>query len=172
MLLPDFRAAERTFQLLAQVAGRAGRRDLPGEVILQTRNPAHPALQFALGHDFDGFAAHELTERQALGYPPFGRMVGVEFKGPAEKTVQTLAERWTAGLAAEAAKVAGVEVLGPTAAFVGRVKRQWRYHTILKAPRTLPSPVLTALVRAASDRAGKPPKDHRVNVDVDPLGLY
>ncbi|HLT47670.1 MAG TPA: hypothetical protein VK002_10625, partial [Rubricoccaceae bacterium] len=138
----------------------------------QTRNPEHPALQFALRHDFDGFAAHELAERQALGYPPFGRMVGVEFKGPEERSVQQLAERWTAGLAAEAQQVAGVEVLGPTAAFVGRVKRQWRYHTILKAPRTLPPPVLTALVRAAADRAGAPPKGHRVNVDVDPLGLF
>lgn len=172
MLLPDFRAAERTFQLLAQVGGRAGRRDLPGEVLLQTRNPDHPALQFALRHDFDGFAAHELAERQALGYPPFGRLVGVEFKGPEEGSTQVLAAQWTAGLAAEATRVAGTEVLGPTAALVGRVKKLWRYHTLLKAPRTLPSPVLTALVRAATDRAGAPPKGHRVNVDVDPLGLY
>ncbi|MDX1419266.1 MAG: primosomal protein N' [Rubricoccaceae bacterium] len=172
MLLPDFRAAERTFQLLAQVAGRAGRRELEGEVLLQTRNPQHPALQFALRHDYDGFAAHELAEREALGYPPFGRLVGVEFKGPEERSTAALAERWTTGLEAEAATVAGVEVLGPAAAFVGRVKRLWRYHTILKAPRTLPSAVLTALVRAADDRAGSPPKGHRVNVDVDPLGLF
>jgi primosomal protein N' (replication factor Y) len=172
MLLPDFRAAERTFQLLAQVAGRAGRRDLPGEVVLQTRNPAHPALQFALRHDFEGFARHELAERQALGYPPFGRLVGVEFKGPEEAATQALAERWTTGLTAELARAPGTEVLGPTAALVGRVKRLWRFHTILKAPRTVAPAALAALVRAANDRAGAPPKGHRVNVDVDPLGLY
>ncbi|NNF57092.1 MAG: primosomal protein N' [Rhodothermaceae bacterium] len=172
MLLPDFRAAERTFQLLAQVAGRAGRRDLPGEVILQTRNPDHPALQFALAHDFDGFAAHELRDREVLGYPPFGRLVGIEFKGPEERSVQALAEQWTRGLVAEAQKVARLEVLGPTAAFVGRVKRQWRFHAILKAPRALPPSVLAAVVRGAQDRSGSLPKGHRVNVDVDPVGLY
>lgn len=171
MLLPDFRAAERTFQLLAQVAGRAGRHELQGEVLLQTRNPDHPAIRFALAHDFHGFAHLELAERVALGYPPYGRLVGIEVKGPEAGATQALAERWGAGLSREAQRVAGVEVLGPVPAFVGRVKRWWRFHLLVKAPRELPASVLAAVVRTVRDRVGVP-GGHRVNVDVDPVGLY
>ena len=171
MLLPDFRAAERTFQLLAQVAGRAGRHDLPGEVLLQTRNPEHPAIQFALRHDFHGFALGELGERLALGYPPYGRLVGVEVKGPHEGSTFALAERWGAALGREAKRVAGVEVLGPVPAFVGRVKRWWRVHLLVKAPRSLPASALASLVRTVEGRL-KTPSGHRVNLDVDPVGLY
>jgi primosomal protein N' (replication factor Y) len=171
MLLPDFRAAERTFQLLAQVAGRAGRHELEGEVLIQTRNPEHPAIQFALRHDFHGFALGELGERLALGYPPYGRLVGVEVKGPQSGSTQALAERWGAALGREARKVEGVEVLGPVPALVGRVKRWWRVHLLVKAPRSLPAPVLAAVVRAAQSAVGAP-GGHRVNLDVDPVGLY
>lgn len=171
MLLPDFRAAERTFQLLAQVAGRAGRHELQGEVLLQTRNPDHPAIRFALKHDFHGFALGELGERVALGYPPYGRLVGVEVKGPEAGSTNALAERWGAALRREAQKVAGVEVLGPVPAFVGRVKRWWRVHLLVKAPRTLPASVLSAVVRAAGDGV-RTPSGHRINLDVDPVGLY
>ena len=171
MLLPDFRAAERAFQLMAQVAGRAGRHDLPGEVLLQTRNPDHPAIRFALAHDVAGFAAHEMAERQMLHYPPFARLVGVEFKGPTERSTRELAERWTAVLRREAAAIAGAEVLGPVPAFVGRIKGFWRVHALLKAPRSLPSAVVGAAVsRVAAGVAV--PGGHRVNVDVDPVGLY
>ena len=172
MLLPDFRASERTFQLLAQVAGRAGRHDLPGEVILQTRNPEHPAIQFALQHDYAAFARHELVERHQLGYPPYGRLVGVEIKGPYENSTHALARTWTDALKRHAAKIEGAEVLGPVAAFVGKVKGFWRFHTHLKAPRTVPAKVLADAVRAATAEVGTPPKGHRINVDVDPVGLY
>ncbi|MBC15249.1 MAG: primosomal protein N' [Rhodothermaceae bacterium] len=171
MLLPDFRAAERTFQLLAQVAGRAGRHELEGEVLIQTRNPEHPALQFALRHDFHGFALGELAERLALGYPPYGRLIGVELKGPHEGSTRQLAGRWGDALVTEAGKVAGVEVLGPVPALIGRVKRWWRFQILVKAPRTLPASVLASMVRAAEARVSLP-SGHRVNLDVDPVGLY
>ncbi|MEM0963781.1 MAG: primosomal protein N', partial [Bacteroidota bacterium] len=171
MLLPDFRAAERTFQLLAQVAGRAGRHDLPGEVILQTRNPDHPAIRFALTHDFHGFAIGELAERLALGYPPHGRLVGVEVKGPHEGSTHALAERWGDALRREAQRIAGVDILGPVPAFVGRVKRWWRVHLLVKAPRSLPAAALAGVVRTAGSRV-KTPWGHRINLDVDPVGMY
>ena len=171
MLLPDFRASERTFQLLAQVAGRAGRHELEGEVILQTRNPDHAAIRFALAHDFHGFAHVEMAERLALGYPPHGRLVGVEVKGPEQRSTEALAGRWGDALEREARRVAGVEVLGPAPALVGRVKKWWRYHLLVKAPRTLPPSVLAAVVRTVRDAVGAP-GGHRVNLDVDPVGLY
>ncbi|WP_420456289.1 replication restart helicase PriA [Rubrivirga sp.] len=171
MLLPDFRAAERTFQLLAQVAGRAGRHELEGEVLLQTRNPEHPAITFALKHDFHGFALGELAERLALGYPPFGRLIGVEVKGPHEGSTRQLAQRWGAALTTEAGRVEGVEVLGPVPALIGRVKKWWRYQVLVKAPRTLPASALAEIVRTAESRVSLP-SGHRVNLDVDPVGLY
>ncbi|HLA64264.1 MAG TPA: primosomal protein N', partial [Rhodothermales bacterium] len=172
MLLPDFRAAERSFQLLAQVAGRAGRAELEGEVILQTRNPDHPAVSFAVRHDYDGFAQQEMDERHALGYPPFGRVIGIEFKGPEERQVEDLARRWTAALAEAAQGVEEVWVLGPAAAFVGRIKGLFRHHTMLKAGRNVPPALLAKLIRTAEKAIGRPAPRYRVNVDVDPVGLY
>lgn len=176
LLLPDFRAAERTFQLLMQVAGRAGRGDLRGQVILQSRTPDTPALQHAARHDFLGFLRTELPDRHAFGYPPFGRLVGVEFKGPNERAVQQVAERWS-GLVRQQGGAPGtgpgqaVEVLGPEPAFIGRVKKQYRFHTILKATRAQNAYALARLVRSVNERFGNPPKGVRINVDVDPVGL-
>lgn len=168
LLLPDFRAAERTFQLLMQVAGRAGRGALRGEVILQTRSPDNPALQHAARHDFAGFIRTELPDRRAFGYPPYGKLVGVEFKGPSERTVQQTAERWTRLLRQQGG---AVEVLGPNPAFIGRVKKQFRFHTIVKSTEPGQPYALSRLVRATNDQFGKPPNGVRINVDVDPVGL-
>jgi primosomal protein N' (replication factor Y) len=140
-------------------------------VLLQTRNPSHPALRYALSLDVTGFTEHEMAEREALGYPPFGRIVGFEFKGPDEASTKRLAERWTDALAAHFADVPGSAVLGPSPAFVGRVKAQWRFHTLLKTPRSVPSRVVSDRVRSLMDSISVP-ASHRVNVDVDPVGLF
>ena len=169
MLLPDFRSEERTFQLLTQVAGRAGRAELKGEVIFQTRNPEHAALRFATTHDYAGFAGEALPERKVFGYPPFGRVVGVEFRGPKEETVADVAERWTSVLIAQAGHL---QVLGPEPAFIGRVKRQYRYHTIIKLPPSFRAAGLQKLLRCTNTRAGRPPKGYRVAIDVDAVGLF
>ncbi|MEP0545734.1 MAG: primosomal protein N' [Rhodothermales bacterium] len=172
LLLPDFRSAERTFQLLMQVAGRAGRGALRGEVILQTRSPENAALGCAAEHDFLGFLRTEMPDRKALGYPPFGRLVGVEFKGPDERGVQAVAERWTRLLQRAAqTQAGGTEVLGPNPAFIGRVKKQYRFHTILKGTPSQHAYALPRLVRAVNEQFGSPPKGVRINIDVDPVGL-
>ncbi len=168
LLLPDFRAAERTFQLLMQVAGRAGRGALRGEVILQTRSPETPALQHAARHDFLGFLRTELPDRRAFGYPPYGRLASVEFKGPNERAVQTIAERWTRLLRQHAG---AAEVLGPEPAFIGRVKKQFRFHTIVKSGEPGHPYALSRLVRSVTAEFGAPPKGIRINLDVDPVGL-
>jgi primosomal protein N' (replication factor Y) len=120
--LPDFRAAERTFQLIAQVAGRAGRGPEGGEVLVQTRSPEHVALVSAAGHDFEGFAAAELEARRAPAYPPHVGLVNVLVSGRSEAAVASAAAvlgDWLRGLAAGRAEGV-VEVLGPAPAPIAR----------------------------------------------------
>jgi primosomal protein N' (replication factor Y) len=167
LLFPDFRAEERTFQLLTQVAGRAGRADLQGEVILQTRNPDHPAIRYATTHDYEGFAEEELATRRQFGYPPFGHVAAVEFRGPKEERVERLAVNWTSTLRDHAGPV---EVLGPEPAFIQRVKKQYRYRTLLKSRSGNVTPLQTALRRTRTAH-GTPPNGYHVAIDVDALGL-
>jgi primosomal protein N' (replication factor Y) len=167
LLFPDFRAEEHTFQLLTQVAGRAGRADIPGEVILQTRNPDHPAIRYATTHDYEGFAEEALAERRQLGYPPFGHVATVEFRGPKEQRVARLAETWTNQLRTHAGPV---EVLGPEPAFIQRVKKQYRQRTLLKVRGGGAGPLQTAL-RRTREAHGPPPDGYHVAIDVDALGL-
>lgn len=161
LLLPDFRAEERTFQLLTQVAGRAGRHDRPGEVFLQTRRPDARALAFALRHDYLGFARTELAERQPLGYPPFGRVVAVEFRGAEEAATRRFAEAWTADLRGRAD--GALTVFDANASLVARVKTQWRFHTLVLVP---PGVAVQPLLRATLEAYPAPHKT-RVIVDVD-----
>jgi len=167
LLFPDFRAEEHTFQLLTQVAGRAGRADIPGEVILQTRNPDHPAIRYATTHDYEGFAEEALAERRQLGYPPFGHVAVVEFRGPKEQRVARLAENWTNQLRTHAGPV---EVLGPEPAFIQRVKKQYRQRTLLKVRGGGAGPLQTTL-RRTREAHGPPPDGYHVAIDVDALGL-
>ncbi len=168
MLLPDFRAEERTFQLLTQVAGRAGRSKLRGEVILQTRNPDHAVLQFAAEHDYTNFARIALGQRHVLGYPPYGRVVRVEFRGPQERTTESLALKWHRGLVVPQ----GIQVLGPQPAFISRIQKSYRFHIILKAPRTIKMETIGQAIREATKRAGSMPQYYRIAVDVDAISLY
>jgi len=128
--LPDFRAAERTFQLLTQVAGRAGRGDAPGKVVLQTYFPDHYAVQFAAAHDFQGFAEKELRFRSYMHYPPFSALANVLIRS--EKLEEALAYSGLLGRWFENTRHEGVRVMGPAAASIVRLKRDYRYHFLLK----------------------------------------
>jgi len=127
---PDFRAAERTFQLLTQVAGRAGRGETPGKVILQTFYPEHYAIKFAQEHDYRSFYEKEVRYRKWMHYPPFTALANVLVRS--DKLDQTL--KWTGQLGRwfEATRNEGVRVLGPSVAPIMRLKRDYRYHFILK----------------------------------------
>ena len=131
--LPDFRAAERVFQLLTQVSGRAGRGDLPGRVLVQTYHPDHYAIQCAAAHDYTGFVAKELQYRRWMHYPPFSVLANIIVQG------QTLEEAaaWAATLGRwfEPPRLDKVRVLGPAAAPIARLKRIYRFHFVLKAER-------------------------------------
>jgi primosomal protein N' (replication factor Y) len=168
LLMPDFRAAEHTFHLLSQVAGRSGRREKAGEVILQTRNPRHDVIQRATLHDFHGFAEHELAERQALSYPPFGRMIAIEFRGPDESAAEQTAQKWTGEL--RPMMTESVVTLGPEAAFISRLKKNYRFQTILKLTSGSDPAAVKEAIKEVSEKVKGIGKT-RVVVDVDPVGL-
>jgi primosomal protein N' (replication factor Y) len=168
MHLPDFRAAERAFQLLEQVAGRAGRGDRPGRVIIQTYDPEHPSVLAVSHHDYEGFARGELAARREADYPPFARMVALRLDARDPTAV-----RDAAGRAAEAARTASaragaaVTVRGPAEAPLAMLRGRTRWQVWL-AGHDRAGLVLAA--RAAADAAGAG-GDLRVVVDVDPQSV-
>jgi len=165
--LPDFRAAERTFQLLTQVAGRAGRGASPGKVILQTFFPDHYAVQFAARHDFAGFYDKELQFRSWMHYPPYSAVANVIVRS--EKLDEALAWSGELGRWFEKTRHEGIRVLGPAAAPIARLKRDYRYHFILKSPsREKMNALLRAMLAEAAAR--KIPRTQIV-VDVDALWM-
>jgi primosomal protein N' (replication factor Y) (superfamily II helicase) len=165
--LPDFRAAERTFQLLTQVAGRAGRGGLPGEVLVETYYPEHYAIQLAARQDYLSFYERELEFRRLLHYPPFTAIAHVLIR---DKKIEN-GIRWSRQLSAFLApqESRGVKVLGPAAAPLARLKREYRFQFLLKAPkRTQLTQVLSELL---AFREKKEIPEAAVLVDVDPLSL-
>ncbi len=164
---PDFRAAERTFQLLTQVAGRAGRGDTPGKVVLQTFFPDHYAIQFAAAHDYHGFYEKEVRFRSWMHYPPFTAVSNVLVRS--HKLEEALAWSGILGKWFEATRLEGVRVMGPAAAAIVRLKTEYRYHFLLKsASRERMNGVLRAMLEHAA--AQKIPRNNVV-VDVDALSL-
>ncbi|MDO4428580.1 MAG: primosomal protein N' [Atopobiaceae bacterium] len=132
--LPDFRAAERTYDLLEQVAGRAGRGERPGRVIVQTYWASHPAIRAVAAHDRAVFLDAELAERAGANYPPFSRLANVTVWGRAEKDVRAVTDELAAALRARLDDAAGWEVLGPADCLRARAKDQFRRHVMVKAP--------------------------------------
>ncbi|MFZ0299761.1 MAG: primosomal protein N' [Candidatus Sulfotelmatobacter sp.] len=165
--LPDFRAAERTFQLLTQVAGRAGRGQSPGKVILQTYFQDHYAVQYAARHDFAGFYDKELRFRSWMHYPPYSALANVLIRS--NKLDEALEWSGTLGKWFEQNRHEGVRVLGPATAPIMRLKRDYRYHFVLKSPsREKLNRTLRAMLAYAAQR--KIPRT-QVIVDVDALWL-
>lgn len=169
--LPDFRAAERTFQLLAQVAGRAGRSTKVGRVIIQSRMGNHHALRCAIAHDYHGFVAEELPGRQSPPYPPTIKLANVIFSATAEDATATLAQQgtdWLRRLVAARPELQ-LTIIGPAPCAVDRIKQRWRWHTLVKAHR---SAHLTRALRYFAERFEVPAKDGmRLVVDRDPVSL-
>ena len=165
--LPDFRAAERTFQLLTQVAGRAGRGQSPGKVILQTYFQDHYAVQYAARHDFAGFYDKELRFRSWMHYPPYSALANIVIRS--NQLDEALQWSGTLGKWFEQNRHEGVRVLGPAAAPILRLKRDYRYHFVLKSPsrEKLNSTLRAMLVYAATKKIPRT----QVIVDVDALWL-
>jgi primosomal protein N' (replication factor Y) (superfamily II helicase) len=163
----DFRAAERTFQLLTQVGGRAGRGETPGRVVLQTFFPEHYAIQFAAAHDYKGFYEKEARFRSWMHYPPFNTVSNVLVRSP--KLDEALTWSGILGKWFAATRLEGVRVMGPAAAPIVRLKTEYRYHFLLKsASRERMNTALRAMIEHAVEK--KIPRSNLV-VDVDALSL-
>jgi primosomal protein N' (replication factor Y) len=167
--LPDFRASERTFQLLVQVAGRAGRHDQPGRVIVQTRSPDHPAIEFARRHDVEGFLGRELVDREEVHYPPFARLALVRLDAidldVVTRAAQALADHARALVPVRGGKV---ELLGPTPAPLARLRGRHRMRVLLRATDRGP---LRVVLTALAERIGTLDRRVRASIDVDPVGM-
>lgn len=164
MHLPDFRAAERTFQLLEQVAGRAGRGERPGRILVQTFCPEHPSIRYLCQHDYEGFVREELDQRKNASYPPFSRMIALRLDGRHENEVRAAATAAATHVRAQGG--GAVTVLGPAEAPIRRLRGRTRYQIWLSA--TDRARLVTA-ARAA--REVTLPRDVRLSIDVDPQSI-
>jgi primosomal protein N' (replication factor Y) len=164
---PDFRAGERTFQLLTQVAGRAGRGDIEGEVFVQAFTPFHPAIQFARRHDFNGFFEQEVEFRDQLHYPPFSRIAMLTLRGRNEEKVKFFADHLKHEVDKIVADIKGLKTAGPAPAPLLRADTFYRYQIMLRAPRmSVLSQRLAQLTQSlALD------DDVILSVDIDPVEM-
>jgi len=159
----DLRAGERTYQLLAQATGRAGRHDRPGRALIQTYAPDHPVMRALQGQDRDAFVAAEMGEREAAGLPPFGRLAAVIASGPDPVALET----YVRALAAAAPNAPGVEVYGPADAPLGLIRGRRRKRFLVRADRNVDLQAFLAAWRARA----RIPSSVRVTIDVDPYSF-
>ena len=169
--LPDFRASERTFQTLLQVAGRAGRGQQPGQVLLQTYNPEHPVIEAVQRYAFEPFVATELQHRAALHYPPYGQLILLRLSSLEAAQVEQTARHLATYLLnhMQTAQLPG-EILGPAPATILRVARRYRWQILLKLPPN-PGSTQPAWSVPITELQAQCPQDVRLSVDVDPLSL-
>ena len=170
--IPDFRASERTFQLVTQVAGRAGRGEEPGSVIVQTYNPEHVSIRYSIEQDSVGFLNEELKLREDLGYPPFSRLINLRFQGRSESETAN-----TAYWAGEAAKkllsklpIGSLNILGPSPAPILKIKNRYRYQMLLKSTKLKTLHSFSKKLIGLIKRRGAT-KNVKVLVDVDPFNF-
>lgn len=171
MHLPDFRASERTFQLLSQVAGRAGRSSRGGKVLIQTSMPEHYAIQAAVRHDIEAFSAREIEERRNPVYAPHVRMVNVVVSSPDQRLAAEAAEgavRYLRGRMARAPEGDRVDIVGPAPAPIERLHKRWRWHFLLRAAS---SGGISAAARVLATGFRLPAGDVRLAIDRDPVAL-
>ncbi|MBK5258672.1 MAG: primosomal protein N', partial [Thermoanaerobaculia bacterium] len=163
---PDFRSAEKTFYLLTQVAGRAGRGEVRGRVMIQTAFPSHYAIQHALRHDYEAFFESEIEFRRTFHYPPLTSMIALLFRGEHVTLVERAAVDCGRLLEDAVKLLAGTRMQGPAPAPLARIKGVWRYQILLRSPQRTP---LRRAVEAVV--VGKKWKGVEVAVDVDPINI-
>lgn len=166
--MPDYKATERTFSLLSQVTGRAGRGDLPGRVIIQTHQPEHYALHFASEHDYTGFYEQEISYREQLGYPPFSRLVNIRISGKKDALVQKTVHQVAIFLQDRARRM-NIQILGPAPAPLSLLRDRYRYQLLLKGDR--PADLHRICRLLLEEKIKICPQSVRLIVDIDPENM-
>ena len=166
LYFPDFRAQERAFQLLEQVSGRAGRRQRQGKVLIQTYSAEHPVIRALLNHDTLGFYQRELEERKTYAYPPFTRLVYLNFRHANEQRLHQVCQQ----VAQHLKGYPGWTVLGPEAAGPKKLRNRYHLRIILKIPKNLARPALWDYLRREADWIKSIPSAPELHFDVDPIG--
>jgi primosomal protein N' (replication factor Y) len=169
LAIPDFRAPERLFQLLTQVAGRAGRGSQPGQVFVQTFRPDHYSIQFAQQHDFRGFFDDEMPRRKEMLYPPYARLGRLLIDSPDAERAQEASQWLGAVLQRSLAEYSDILILGPAEAPIARINDRFRWHLLLRSlsSRTLHQCLQAGLAAARSERTAF--RNVRLHVDIDPV---
>ena len=169
--IPDFRSSERTFQLLTQVAGRAGRGKVPGTVIVQAHNPDHYVFDYVPQHDFNGFSEKELSLREKLNYPPFTQLVALEIESETEPEGEAAVNHLKQFLSGPVRESPGIELLGPSRAAMYRINNRFRWHLILRSQETAPLQSLVTQCLANQQLRKLTTGKIKITVDVDPMNL-
>ncbi|MCP4868037.1 MAG: primosomal protein N' [Proteobacteria bacterium] len=171
--LPDFRASERTFQLVSQVAGRAGRGDRPGRVLVQTWHPDHHAIRLALSHDFEGFAERETRLRRGLAYPPFSRLTMFRVSATNERAAERAARHVRTRVDQAGRGLMDVRVLGPAPSPMYKLRGRFRWQVLFKSPDHKAASQLLHRLQPTSlrDEVGKGGGGARVAIDRDPVSF-
>jgi primosomal protein N' (replication factor Y) len=167
--IPDFRAAERTFQLLTQVSGRGGRGENPGRVVIQTFNPEHYAIMRAKNHDYEGFYADELPMRKSLFYPPYSRILALHISAMDQQQGRRGAEKigkLSKMLAGQTDGKEKIEIVGPAEAPIARIRGRFRWQILMKSRSVH---MLHELTRAVLGKIREP--QIQIKIDVDPLNF-
>ncbi len=169
--MPDFRAPERLFQLLTQVAGRAGRGERPGHVLIQTYRPEHDSVTFTCGHDFTGFFRHETARRRDVLYPPFSRLARLIVESPKAEQAEATSQRIGQTLQRQIPIRSDVTILGPAEAPIAKLHDRYRWHLLVKSvsSKALHQCLIAGLAEARRQKAF--PRLTRVSVDVDPVSF-
>ena len=167
--IPDYRAAEKSFQIITQVAGRAGRGDKEGEVIVQTYTPEHYSLQYAKKYNYEGFYEKEFTIRAMMGYPPFGRILLINGTGKNENELKNQMIYLGKRVKEKAEEFGGLEVLGPTPCIIYRIKENYRWQIIVKGEFS--AKFSKSIKDILYDKANNVYNDIRVSMDINPNSL-
>ena len=168
--IPDFRSAERTFQLVTQAAGRAGRGTVSGSVLIQTLNPDHPCFKSALAHDYEAFYAEEIGNRDELSYPPFTRLCSLRVEGDSEAKTEEAAMMLKSFSDALSSKKAGSPVvLGPAPALLAKLKGRYRWQLLIKGADVKELHSFVRSLKHGFEAKGL--KSVTLGVDMDPLSI-